>query len=104
MKRPPTSETPGGVLPPEDDGFAKKYPQLYEYMTEVTYEDGKSRDTSKVQLIYQEGRIVAALQDVEMKRTLFVSGPSLTRALEALEKAVGLPGADWRAWGGRRKK
>lgn len=104
MKR-PIDETPEAAGGCNDEGWAGKHPIIVAYLCDGKWEDGKARETSKLQVTLQEGRFVASLQDVALQRSLFISGPTLGKALEALERALASPGADWRKWrGGSRKK
>lgn len=108
MRRPDEtpSDQPAGKWP--DGDWAKKLPLLSEHLGDTTWEDGAPRELSTLTVKCEDGRIVVALNDREGHRSLYRSGETVNDALKALEKAVGDPGADWRAWhqgqkGGKRK-
>ena len=104
MKRPneiPTTR-PEGTWP--DEKWIETYPTICEHLGDATWDDGKPRTPSTISLSCQEGRIVVALNDKEMHKSLYRSGESVEEALRAIEKALVDPGADWRAWYGNKKK
>lgn len=105
MKRPDMKNTDKSEhVPVADDGFTKKYPTLHMYLTDAAWEDGSSRECSTISLFVEEGRFKAAMNDKALKRSVYVAADTLTGVLQALEKAVGSPEADWRAWGKNTRK
>jgi len=87
-----------------DEAFKKKYPALCEYMSDDKWEDGSPRKVSSVSLKFQDGLVLATLNDQDGNRGLYRAAPSVHEALTALDKAAIDPGADWRAWNGNTKK
>jgi len=81
-----------------DEGFAKKYPTILEYLTTTKWDDGTAREASKLSLFIEDGVFKVAVNDVDLKRSLYTSGETLEGALRATEKALQMPEADWRAW------
>lgn len=87
-----------------DESWLKGLPTICEHLTQETYEDGTSRELSKVSISYQDGLVLAALNDGDQRQSLYRSGEGVQAALKALEKALASPGADWRSWGGKKGK
>ena len=105
MKRPeaaPTHNGEPGVMP--DTKFAERYPLLSAHLADDRWEDGKDREVSTIVYKVEDGHIVAALNDREARASLYRTGDTLEAATKALEKALGASGADWRPWGGNKKK
>lgn len=106
MKKPPLETTSAGTsVPLSDEGFMKKHPVLYEYLTDVKWDDGTAREPSTLSLFVEDGRFKAALNDKAMRRSLYVSGDRFQDAILALEKALTGQTPDWRVWkAGKGKK
>lgn len=97
MQRPSVrSGAPGGDGPPSDPAFAKRCPQLWAHLTDRQWDDGSEREGSTF-LVLAEGPVVKIwLNDRAMGRSLWVAGPSLQGALDAVEAALNDPQAGWR--------
>lgn len=93
----------GGEVWP-DLKWKEKYPTLVEYLTQDTWEDKQPRELSTVSIKCQDGRVLVVLSDVDQKRSLYMSGETVEKALQSLERAASGPGGDWRAWHGNKKK
>lgn len=95
---------PGDHWP--DEKWAKGLPILCEYLSHSAYEDGSPRERSKLSIFSQDGLVGVALNDPEEHASLYRTGESVEKALQALEKALGASQADWRRWnvGKSRKK
>lgn len=104
MKRPdtPVAGAGGGDFP--DEKWKTGLPTLVEYMTSEKWDDGKERELSSVAIKFQDGLVLAVLNDPEMRRGLYVTGDTVEKALKALERNASDPKADWRQWGGNKKK
>lgn len=87
-----------------DEKWLKAMPVLCEYLTQETYEDGTSRELSKLSVFYQDGLVSVALNDTDQRASLYRSGESVEAALRALEKALTSSQPDWRSWQGRKGK
>ncbi len=81
-----------------DEGFGKKFPTLLEYMTTTKWEDGTAREVSKLSIFIEDGLFKCAVNDTDLKRSLYVSGETFEGALRAAEKAIQDTNADWRQW------
>lgn len=100
MKK-PTEKAKGkqpamGVCP--DKRMMDKCPRVVEYLTTCRWDDGTPRERSTITLFVEEGKVKAALNDREMKRSLYVSSDTLEDVLGALEEGLADEGADWRVW------
>ena len=104
MKKPESGVTPTWLGKFPDEKWLKVFPCLCEYLADETWEDGTGRELSTLTIKSQEGHVLAVLNDVAMRRSLYVAGESVEQAVKALERSLGSPGADWRPWGGARKK
>jgi hypothetical protein len=99
MKRPaPVKRDPAEVTPFPDDEWNELFPLLSEHLAHDLFEDGTSRRLSSVSVKAQDGLVLVSLSDVELSRGLYRVGPNVMAALEALEKALADPRADWRPW------
>lgn len=105
MKR-PDAPTPRlivvGSFP--EKSWEAKHPEIMAFLTDVSYDDGTPRELSTVALFTEDGAFKVALNDKDMKRSLYVSGDSAMTALDALEAVLKRGGGDWRAWNQRTKK
>ncbi len=104
MKRPEANVPNGepGIMP--DSKWAERYPLVSAHMSDDRWEDGKDREVSTLVFKVEDGHMVAALNDREARSSLYRAGETAEKALAALEKALGGPGADWRPWGGSKRK
>jgi len=87
-----------------DDAFRRKHPTLVEWMSDGRWEDGSARELSSLSLKWQDGMVLAALNDQEGKRTLYKAAVGVPEAILAIEKALSSPNPEWRSWGARTKK
>jgi len=87
-----------------DSEFAKKYPTLVEYLSDSTWSDGGARELSSLSLKFQDGLVLANVNDQDGKRSLYRAAQTVQEALRAIEKALGDPAADWRGWNANTKK
>jgi len=102
MKRPEASVREEGAAMP-DEKWVKAYPTISEYLVTAAWEDGASREPSTLVIKVQNGVILAAVNDVALKRSLYCSGDTVDMALRSMEKALQSPTADWRKWGSKKK-
>lgn len=105
MKR--REKTPEGqvaVAAAQDAAWAKKFPTMYDYMVKLHFDDGSSRQVSKVSIFVENGVWKAALNDPEERCSVYVAGETVEGALKALEAALASGNAEWRGWNGNTKK
>lgn len=100
----PETRAAAGVGDFPDETWKKNMPTIVEYLTQDKWPDNKDRELATVSIKFQDGRVLAVLNDQDLRRSLYVSGDDVSKALRALEKALNDPVADWRAWGGNKKK
>lgn len=84
-----------------DSEFAGRFPALWEYVT-VRLLKGQVRQTSTLLFFREDGQWKLCVSDRDTGRVLFRSGDSVEEALDAAEKALASPRADWRAAKGYR--
>lgn len=72
------------------------YPNLYEYLATMTYEDGTPRKASSLTLFVADGQIKAVLKDPDNNRSIWSSGDTMEAMLLALDAMLESPDAVWR--------
>lgn len=87
-----------------DDPFRRKHPRIVEMLSDDRWEDGSERELSSLSLKWQEGHVLAVLNDQDLKRSLYVAATGVPEALQALERQLEAGTGDWRKWGARTKK
>src|ERR1700729_2085687 len=76
--------------------FATSHPVLWEYLTSTAYEDGAGRQPASLLVFVESGIVKLCLNDRDLSRTGWVSGPALEEALVSLELKLGDGSIDWR--------
>lgn len=105
VKRPDASKlSPAQANAPPTDQFAVTAPGLMEYLTHDKYEDGTPRERSALSVFIEDGWYKLALNDKDLRRSLYVTAESLIEALKALERHLLADTGDWRSWSGGKKK
>jgi hypothetical protein len=82
-------------LPTPERLFGGRWPAVSEYMSVVVHK-GKAREPASITLFCEAGQLKACLTDKQNERLLFRSGSGVEEILDAFEKALRDPGADWR--------
>lgn len=91
-----------GVLGPSDSAddvdseFSRRWPALWEYVT-CTLFRGVRRQTATLLFFREDGSWKLCVSDRDTERVLFRSGDTVEDCLDAAEKALESPRADWRA-------
>lgn len=95
-----------GSESPVDPVFSKEHPLLFDYLTQVAWEDGSPRLTATLTISTDQGRFVGALKDRALGRIAWMSAESLAGLLAALDDALADDRVEWRKdqWGGKGKK
>lgn len=90
----------------DDPGFAKKFPLLYEQLTETSFEGGEARITSSIILFAEEGSLKACLSERNDHCSLWATANTLEGVMKALEAALTTGNPQWRKQkpGGGKKK
>ena len=87
-----------------DEGFAKKYPHLTEYLVTDKWENGEEREPSTFTVSHSAHGVQVAVNDKDQRQSLYSTAGTLTEALKLADKAIG-DGIDaWRQWGGGKGK
>jgi len=99
MKRPSNEAAAPGVNDPfPDSDWLKRFPSLCPFLADFYWDDGECREPCSLAIKVQDGLILVSLQDRALERGLYRTGKDVKGALEAIEKALGGGGADWRPW------
>jgi hypothetical protein len=106
MKRPDhtPSKAAGQVGKCSDDTWTKKYPRILEYLTDDKYDDGSARDVSALSISIRDGDIALALNDKDLKCSLYTQAESLTTAMRLMEEALASGKGEWRPWNNKKRK
>jgi hypothetical protein len=102
LKRADVANVRGGLPAAADPAWAKGIPLVLEYLTQTAWEDGKPREVATITIVAEGGSWRVCLNDRAMSRSCWISGETVHKALEALEKALQEDKAGWRAtkpWG-----
>jgi len=106
MKRPDavTSVSSPTGNPLEADKWLGKFEQVSEYLVTTTWEDGTPREPSALSVSVSDGMLLLALNDKDLKQSIYTSAETLQDALKLLEDALRTSRASWRPWKqGKRK-
>jgi len=71
-------------------------PSVHEWLTELSWEDGKTRRASTLLLMTENGRWKAFFHDRDAKRGFWVTGSAYEDLMETLEKTLSSGSAEWR--------
>lgn len=106
MKKPSsTIAADGRPCDVPDHASLKAMPLLMEMLTTDRWDDGTPRLPSAISLFIEDGRWKAAINDKDLRASLYVTADTLVGALKALESALASPSPDWRGWNkGKGKK
>lgn len=106
MKRPETRvQGKGGGAPPNvDEAWVKKYPTILSFLCDETYDDGGPRELAALSISIREGDFLLALNDKDLKQSVYTQAHSLTDGLKLMEEALRDGKAQWRPWKAGKKK
>lgn len=106
MKRPDSkaSKASSGRGLCSDEAFVKRYPCIVEYLTDDVYDDGGAREVSVLSVSIRDGSISLALNDKDLKQSLYTQAETLQGALMLMEGALKSGVGEWRAWKMGKKK
>lgn len=82
--------------PLHDPVFQKKYPTLYDYLTQTSWPDGTPRELASLSIYPSPGILRIFLRDPATGLCCWVSCTSLTEVYEAVEAALNDSGHEWR--------
>jgi hypothetical protein len=87
-----------------DAQWASKYPHICEYLSSAVWEDGSAREPSALSVSIRDGMIALALNDKELKQSMYTQAGSVAEALKLMEGALAGGIEAWRPWkAGKRK-
>lgn len=87
-----------------DESWLKKYPTIVEYLTTSKWDDGTARELSSIAVTCSDGSVQIALNDKDLKQSLYTTAGSFTEAMGLMEKALQAGVEGWRPWkSGKRK-
>jgi len=91
---------------PENSGGAwdKSYPNVVEFLSKVTWEDGSGRSTGTVMFLVENGWWKAWVHDRDASLGCFVSASSLPDLLKTLNQGLETGAMDWRPDRNGKKK
>lgn len=87
-----------------DDQFVEQYPNIVMYMTDDQFDDGAARERSALSVSVRDGDILIALNDKELKQSLYTQAETLRDALRLMEGALQDGVGQWRPWKAGKKK
>lgn len=109
MRRPDRANASSDDSDKPDIGILlHEYPQLYEYLTESKWDDGKPRERATLLVIAEGCRFKLWLNDKALGRSCWVSGATLEDALLSLDTGLAGDSLEWRRasqghWKGKGK-
>lgn len=78
--------------------FQERFAAIVEWTTSTEFPEGGERQTATVMILSEDGVYKCCLNDRQNSRSLWVSGPSLLDALDALEAILRAGTGEWRAY------
>lgn len=79
-----------------DHDMAARCPVLHEWMTEITWDDGKKREVGTLMVVAEGGWWKAWLHDRDGRRSAWLAGVTLHDLFAAVEDALGSNTVAWR--------
>lgn len=105
FKKPVPPKGEKGFAPdPVDEGFRKKYPTLWMFLSAGAWPDGEMRKRSSLSIFSDDGMVKGVLNEKEANVSLWASAPTFTGLLEALEARLTEDRPEWRANKEAKKK
>jgi len=106
LKKADSRKAVSGCEVPVDPVMAKELPCLYDYLTQVEWEDRSARLTATLTISTDQGRFVACLKDRAMSRIAWTSAETFQGLLAALDDALADERLEWRRdqWAANGKK
>lgn len=106
MKRPDSKAAGGRYLGATavDEAWVKKYPTILSFLCDETYDDGGARETSALSIAIRDGDFLLALNDKDLKQSVYTQAHTLGDGLKLMEDALAKDQAQWRPWNNGKKK
>jgi len=97
LSRPDPSRHNGVKEEPFSDvEFCSKYPTLYAFLTDRTWDDGKPRVTSTLLIFLEHDVLRICINDRDSNRSAFITGQTIEEALTSLEARLCAETLEWR--------
>jgi len=80
----------------KDEGFAKKMPNLWEFLSATRWEDGAERETGTLLIFVEDGLVKVCLCNRDTGHVGFISARTWAEALVSVEKHLESDTVDWR--------
>jgi hypothetical protein len=103
-RREAASSIEGSSIPTSSAGLLSVYPAVAEFLSLTQWEDGSSRTTGTVMIFVEDACWKIWANDRDAGQGCFLSGSTLTLAMEQLEVALSSGSGDWRAPRGKRSR
>ena len=96
FKRPDSSSKPK-PSPKEwnDPGDKQDYPNLYSFLHDNMYDDGKPRVTGSMSIFTKMGCLRASLNDKDLNRVCYIEALTIAELWELAERAIGDDSTEW---------
>lgn len=89
---------------PNDPEFAKRYPALWEYLTEREWEKGKPRERATLTVFVDEDEFKLSFNDRGNQRSAFITAGTFSGLLDALEQGLKEDDLGWRKYDASKSK
>lgn len=88
----------------EEDKWLGKFKCVCEYLTTTKWDDGSPREPSAISVSVSDGALTIALNDKDLKQSIYTSAGTLQEALKLMEDSLASSKVTWRPWkAGKRK-
>lgn len=97
FKRRDPAKSPDKLANAWDDLVDQKdYPNIFAFLTETKYDDGKPRMTGSFSVWTQQGVLKASINDRDTSNVCYVEAPSLQELIALIEQAICNDGTEWK--------
>jgi len=96
MKKPESAVRAASTEKPEICDLAIRWENLFEFLSDVTWDDGTKRVAGTLLLMYEDGQWKVMLNDKGLQRVAFVSGKTMEEVLDKADLNVRDDTLDWR--------
>lgn len=79
-----------------DEEFFVEYENLYEFLRETQWDDGKPRKTGTMLITVDAGSLKAVVHDRDGKRCAWVTADTFKQLLNRIDTAIGTATLEWR--------
>lgn len=72
-------------------------PNIFAFLTELKYDDGKPRLTGSISIFTQLGVLKASISDKDAQQVAYIEAPSLMELFALIERAICDGSTEWKA-------